>query len=90
MRFVVIKRSDDTYLAMEYDKPYSYSEYTSGGDYVSKIWVEAYLLFGNESESDIESCNFPVIFESKEKAEAYLEDYVSGHQYEIIVLESLI
>lgn len=85
MKFCFIQNTETgRVLGKEYEQPYSYSEYTSGGGCWSTTWVD--LKQAIDSDNDDVSL---IIFESKKKALDYLQSsgYTIKKQLKIIVLE---
>ena len=67
MKFAIILNAADQVLGREYEKPYSYSSWTSGGDYWMTTWGD---LHDKDEDGDIFR---PLIFESKKDAETYVK-----------------
>ena len=73
MKFCVIKNLEtEKYLGKEYEAPYRYSSWTSGGDYWWNKWGDLELA-NNNHDPDNEYFRL-AIFENKEEADKYIKD----------------
>lgn len=68
MKFCIIMNEKGETLGREYEKPYEYSSWTSGGDYWSTVWGD---IFDDREDDDIFKA---LIFENKEAAKKYVKE----------------
>lgn len=83
MKWCVIFRKDiQMYLGQEYEKPYSYSEYTSGGDCYNTVFSHLSNFLDEENMK-------LSIFESKKNAKEWIKKSGYNYKFEIKTLGEL-
>jgi len=87
MKFcIIVDKKRNTVLGQEYEQPWSYSEYTSGGGCYNIEWIELSRIFGSDCEE-----RKPLIFQTKEKALSFAKHNYrcEGKDIEIIMLKDM-
>lgn len=91
MKFCVIQIDDGRLLGSEFEKPYSYSEYTYGGGEFNRGFVDKKYL--TQPPASYDYIHYVVsIFENEEKANKYIKDNLNSgwdYNFKIVNLKDL-